>query len=188
MSKLCSILSSNKGPNSIYEHRSTSLGIDKRRIVTTLIIMKQWAFLDQVIRDKPDCAVRCIEVIERGQQLARLPIHEICKHKPPLHLVRILVSAYPTSLLIKDAQNGSTALHFACRFGASKEVIEYLLMKYPDAANVEDKHGYTPLLLARRGSYKHKDVIIKLFDNLYLDDSEIELRADRHHLLLARRV
>ena len=185
MAKFYSMISNDKKP-CVDERRHASLGIDKRQMVTTLITMRQWDFLAQVIREKSDCAARCIDVIERGQKIRRLPLHEICKHKPPLDLIRILVSAYPISLVMKDSHNGSTALHFASRFGASEEVIGYLLGKYPDTANVEDRHGCTPILLARRGSYKHKDVIIKLFDNPYLEEDNEQLRARRNHSLGAR--
>ena len=179
---------SNEKESVVHEHRSVSLSIYKKRIITTLITIKQWDVLAQVIMEKPDCAAKCVQVIEHGHRISRLPIHEVCRHKPPLELIRILVSAHPISLLMKDDHNGSTALHFACRFGASEEVIEYLLRKYPDAANVEDKYECVPVTLARRGSYKHKYVIVKLFDRLYLDEDEKQLCAGtrRHNSLGAR--
>ena len=186
MSKLLySILFHNK-ELCAHRQRSASTGIDNRQMITTLITMKQWVFLAEFMREKPDYTTRYIDVVERGQKMKRLPIHQICRHKPPLDLIKIVVSAYPISLAMKDPHNGSTALHFACRFGASEEVIQYLLRKYPDAANIENKYGCTPVMLARRGSYKHKDAIIRLFDNLHLDEDDEEFCSKRCYSVCAR--
>merc|ERR1712157_11927 len=153
--------------------------MDKKLMVRTLVTLKQWEFLTKIISDKPDCASIYVEIDDRGHVIPRLPLHEVCRHKPSLKLIKSLVSAYPKALSIKDSHNGSTPLHFACRYGASERVFNYLLKKYPDSAIIEDKYGCSPAVLAKRSSYKHRDDVIKLFDDLCLVN-KLESRISRN--------
>jgi len=165
------------GKEDVARKRRSGYDIDSKCMVRTLILMQQWEFLSKVIYDKPDFAANYVEIIDRGHPIYRLPLHEVCRRKPTLELITSLVSAYPMSLLMKDSHDGCTPLHYACRHGASEEVIKYLLKNYPDSAIIEDKYGCSPLVLTRRSSYKHKDDVIKLFDNLYIDEGQDKIET-----------
>lgn len=135
-------------------------------MISCLIKTKQWSMLSDLIEIYPDFAKIHIDIVENGKYIQRLPIHEICRHRPPLNLLEVLVMAHPSSLSLKDVNNGSLALHFACRCGASEEVIRFLIKKYPNSVYAEDKYGCVPSTTARRSSYGHKESIIGIFDEL----------------------
>merc|ERR1711862_31347 len=126
--------------------------------------MKQWDLLTELIRNKADCAKIFVDIIENGKRMQRLPIHEVCRHRPPMSLIKMLNSAYPDSLKVKDFNNGCLPIHFASRHGASKEVITYMLHEYSESIIIEDKYGSLPVTMARRGSYKHKEDIVRIFE------------------------
>merc|ERR1712157_493070 len=114
---------------------------------------------------------------ENGKTIMRLPIHEACRHRPPLNLIQDLTRAYPVSLSLKDSSNGSLPSHFACRCGASEEVIRYLIEKYPESAYVEDKYGCPPSAMARRSSSKNKIAIISVFEELEMKQVTIASKS-----------
>jgi ankyrin repeat protein len=75
------------------------------------------------------------------------PLHITCSsHHASTHVIRVLLEygkAEQTSMRDID---GDTALHAACRCGASREVLEVLLRANPSAVHERDKEGLTPLL------------------------------------------
>jgi len=152
---------------------------DDITVLSSLIKLKCWDLLTTLIREKPFLAKEFLSIHEHGKYISRLPIHEVCRNKPPLSLVEELVSAYPESLRLQDKCNGSLPIHFGCRCGASTEVIFYLLKHYPNSANMEDRYGCTPMAMNRRSSCKHKEEIAQLFLN-QRDHTKDHKRAQTH--------
>ena len=138
--------------------------IDEKTFISSLINIKSWDLLSKIINEKPELAKVFISVHQHGKHVERLPIHEVCRKNPPLYLIQKLESAYPSSLIFEDESNGCVPLHFACRHGASTEVISFLLKISPHSINIEDKYGCAPIIVARRSSCKHRDEIIDLFN------------------------
>merc|ERR1711862_696113 len=120
--------------------------------------------MGDVMKNKPDSAKLFTDIFDHGKNVQRLPIHEVCRHKPPISLIQILTSAYPHSLKVKDFNDGCLPIHFACRYGASEEVVRHMLHEYPESMNVQDKYGCLPVTMARRGCYKHKEDIVRIFE------------------------
>ena len=65
----------------------------------------------------------------------------------PQHVLHALVSANPDGLRTKDSL-GRLPLAYAARYGASLQVLAYLLEEYPQGACVTSDDGALPLMLA----------------------------------------
>jgi len=66
--------------------------------------------------------------------------------KPPLDIVESFVELYPQSLNQKHGRyQGMVPIHFACKFVASKEVIQYLVQQNPEFVILKDKGDRTPI-------------------------------------------
>lgn len=79
--------------------------LDECDMISCLIKTKQWSVLSDLIEKNQDFAKVRIDIVENGKYIQRLPIHEICRHRPPLNLIEVLVMAHPSSLSLKDVNN-----------------------------------------------------------------------------------
>jgi hypothetical protein len=77
----------------------------------------------------------------------RLPIHRVCALKPPLKVVEALYAAYPESMICRE-KYGSLALHLACQYVASHDVICFMASIYRPAIRAVDEFGLLPIHLA----------------------------------------
>jgi len=75
-----------------------------------------------------------------------------------------VINALSGSIAIRQNLHGSTALHFACKYGASLDVIHALVSRWPDAAKEKNSRGHTPLHTACRSGASF-DVIHALLNN-----------------------
>ena len=88
-------------------------------------------------------------------------LHEAVKYNPPLKLVEALISAHHAALHSKGNW-GYLPLHYACTSGASADVVEALLEKYPNAAMEKDSNDHMlPLHLACKAGAE-ADVLMAL--------------------------
>lgn len=62
-------------------------------------------------------------------------------------VVELIYNANPKAIESVD-KKGNTVLHWACRYKAKTEVIMMLIDWWPDALEVENEDGQTPLMLA----------------------------------------
>ena len=66
--------------------------------------------------------------------------------KPPLDIVETFVELCPECLNQKHGRyQGMVPIHFACKFVASKEVIQYLIHQNPECIILKDKGDRTPI-------------------------------------------
>ena len=73
------------------------------------------------------------------------PLHLMCKlNDPPKQLVNDLVASAPEIASFADSY-GWLPLHHACANGASTEVLQILIMAYPDGKLIQDTQNRTPL-------------------------------------------
>ncbi len=85
-------------------------------------------------------------VRERESGFGRLPLHLACRSDSSFDVVWSLVKAYDATLIPDNM--GRLALSYAVRFGASEDVISFLLSTNPLAAQRYDRAGWLPLHLA----------------------------------------
>lgn len=71
-------------------------------------------------------------------------LHFVLHHNPPFSIVSKIVHDIPSSLFRKDRLD-RTPLHVAIESGASKYVAGHLAAKNPNACNLVDHQGKTPL-------------------------------------------
>ncbi len=74
-------------------------------------------------------------------------LHTICKHQPPLDIVKLLHEKYPHFLSTPTHPERLCPIHIACMYGAHPHVISYLVNECPSAANATsvDSEGRTSL-------------------------------------------
>jgi Ankyrin repeats (3 copies) len=74
------------------------------------------------------------------------PLHIACSSRnASVHVVRVLLqSGLPQQVSMRDV-DGDTPLHAACRCGASVNVLNVLLLAYPEAVHINDYEGLNPL-------------------------------------------
>lgn len=84
-------------------------------------------------------------------------LHEVCRYRPPLKVLRKLIAMYPA---LVDAINfqGRLPLHIATENGASFDVILCLCRCNPTTAGLQDLLGKTPLhLLFEESSSRYEE-------------------------------
>jgi ankyrin repeat protein len=78
--------------------------------------------------------------------LQELPIHVACQHDAPVAFLKVLVNAYPESLLKPD-KDGNLPIHYACSL-ESPDAAHYLMDASAESLKRVNKKNKTPLHLA----------------------------------------
>jgi hypothetical protein len=92
--------------------------------------------------------------------LQELPIHVACQHDAPVAFLKVLVNAYPESLLKSD-KDGNLPIHYACAL-ESPDAAHYLMNASAESTKRVNKKNQTPLHLA----CSRYDVSISLIQDL----------------------
>jgi hypothetical protein len=79
----------------------------------------------------------------------RTPLHVILEKNPPHDVIKIIVSAVPEILQIKD-RFGRLPIHVAIFDEATLAVVQELIQRYPGCLSVGDKAGQLPVHVACR--------------------------------------
>lgn len=83
------------------------------------------------------------------------PLHLCLRHNPTLEMVQQLSGPCKMPILTTGNRSLDKPLHMACRYGASDEVVAWLLIQFPYAARVTNEHFVTPLHLCVRHENWH---------------------------------
>lgn len=123
--------------------------------LTSLIKSGEWEACKERCRKRPNEAVERLTIQSRsGATIRCTPIHYLLERSPPLFVVQAIVNAAsaatksnPKDTILKDktAPGGALPLHVACTWGASSDIISYLLKLYPDSSKQKDSGGNLPL-------------------------------------------
>jgi hypothetical protein len=123
--------------------------------IYSLLLARDWKAAANLVSVEPDQASEWQYGIEMDpvdsaepKLWKRLPIHQACRLGAPLALVELLHAVYPPGIAAPDPYSGALALHYACRFQASQNVVAALARHYPAGARVQDHRGRMPLHLA----------------------------------------
>lgn len=95
-----------------------------------------------------------------------ISITQVCVRRPNDDLVVTLISCNRDACMLPD-HNGRLPLHLACSHGASLKVMQTLLMEYPEAVQIKDNWGKTPLCNASACTSfdpKEKEAILDALD------------------------
>mmetsp|Transcript_12132 Transcript_12132/g.17689 ORF Transcript_12132/g.17689 Transcript_12132/m.17689 type:complete len:294 (+) Transcript_12132:11-892(+) len=74
-----------------------------------------------------------------------LPLHRACSLRPPVHVIKSLVNAYPQAVSAKETEFKRLPIHVAVQMEASADVVDFLLLVYPMGAMTKDNLGRLPL-------------------------------------------
>lgn len=81
----------------------------------------------------------------RGYQ-KRYPLQRAIALGATLDVIEQMYTIYPPAMQDSSSPfSRSTPLHSACAYQASFDVIKFCLQKFPEAAHMQTKYGYTPL-------------------------------------------
>mmetsp|Transcript_32323 Transcript_32323/g.53447 ORF Transcript_32323/g.53447 Transcript_32323/m.53447 type:complete len:238 (+) Transcript_32323:125-838(+) len=124
------------------------------------------AAVQRLIETNPQaaCVKHEFQQRRRGRRgTLQYPLFRAAALGASLTVVTLLGDACPASFHETGVPaDGKTALHSACAYQASLEVIVYLLTQNPDAAGCRNKHGYTPLQNACEYGASSPEVILVL--------------------------
>lgn len=85
------------------------------------------------------------EVVEMRQGLlGNIPLHLACYRRPPVDVIKTLVSFSKESVMIADSE-GDCAIHYACRNDASLDVLRELVNVAPHSIEFQGESDQTPL-------------------------------------------
>ncbi len=129
----------------ITSSRSSESG-DEQSIIFDLIEDQQWEAVVRYLEGNPS-ATKCRNRVRNSVQY-NLPLHEVCRRQPPLHVINLLLKLYDDAIHT-PGQYGFLPLHIACGSGASYGVVTRLLQAFPAATRCrDDTKDSLPLHLA----------------------------------------
>jgi hypothetical protein len=73
------------------------------------------------------------------------PLHQVCRHQPPVNVVELFVSCDGLEAFGTADKLERLPIHYACRHNASVEVINALVNLHPECLTKQDIEGGTPL-------------------------------------------
>ena len=124
---------------------------------STLIVNQQWKLLRKYLstaQGSTELTQLLTETLPRRRsnnyaaQVGRATLlHTCCQLHPPLDIVTRMVQLCPLAAHQRDA-SGRYPLHVAAAFGASPQVVHFLLLQNQNAAACQDLEGKTPLHLS----------------------------------------
>jgi len=100
-----------------------------------------------------------------GDMTLCYPLHMACMRQPPKSIVLTMLDVYQSANNKKDSMHGRLPVHYACRFGASLEVIMLLFSMNPGSIKERENDGSLPLHLACKQVTTSKEVLYYLIRN-----------------------
>ncbi|KAL7574732.1 hypothetical protein ACA910_017296 [Epithemia clementina (nom. ined.)] len=85
---------------------------------------------------------------EDGATRELYPLAALCCLRPPLDVLDVVFQANKSAVEFAETFRASLPMHYACGFGASLEVVQYLYQVYPDSVSIGRTDMVTPLHLA----------------------------------------
>ena len=117
--------------------------------LTKLITEQQWSEVDEILNHSI-AGLSLHDSISSTDSSSSNPItedimvHFACAFNAPLRSIRIIAKKYKRSLMSTDS-SGRYPIHVSAKWGATPDVMNFLIGTNPDAAGVQDKAGKTPM-------------------------------------------
>jgi len=130
-----------------YSRRSESVKSRNCAKIVEFISMENWHALRAFLRTEDGVAAVNNSMHKSDQRVKQNVLHYACQFHPPLDVTKMLVELFPDTLSFED-NDDRTPLHVAAAFGASPQVIDYLIEQDKSAALKQDSNGRGPLHLS----------------------------------------
>jgi len=122
---------------------------DKQITLTELISEGQWATIDALLAPTSSAPSSSTEILiddpsHTHALTSNVIIHFASRAQAPLSIIALLSRKFPESLSSTDAA-GRYPVHVAAKWGATPDVIQFLLKTNISFAGVPDNSGRTPL-------------------------------------------
>lgn len=129
-------------------HQSSSMSSEQQSLppnvtIVRLISKREWSFLEQFLAHFG----LELPIDDLGISDAVTPeivVHFAARFQAPLRTLKVLAEYFPISLESADA-TGRYPIHVAAKWGATPDVIQFLLRSNIRAAGVQDSLGKTPM-------------------------------------------
>mmetsp|Transcript_20068 Transcript_20068/g.34538 ORF Transcript_20068/g.34538 Transcript_20068/m.34538 type:complete len:182 (+) Transcript_20068:83-628(+) len=109
------------------------------RTLTRLIARQKWLETERVLASS-----NWISIDEKGLITDESILQFALRYRVPLHIVKILASRYPRCLTRPDS-TGKFCCHVAAKYGATPNVMDFLVSMNKHAAGVQDPEGKAPI-------------------------------------------
>jgi len=111
------------------------------KTLTRLVARRKWFEIENILSTS---SIDWINIDEKGVITDECILQFALRYDAPLHVVKLLALRYPKCLTSPDS-TGKYSCHVAAKYGASPEVMEFLLCENAYAAGVEDPLGKCPI-------------------------------------------
>ena len=113
-----------------------------------LIELQDWQKFEEVALSNPQTFKMISKSIGECEEFNGMTLLHACvRFNPPLPILKKMIQIYLRALVGEDCL-GRTPLHVAAGSGVSPSIIKLLTVNYPEACNIQDEDGRTPLLFA----------------------------------------
>lgn len=168
-------------------------------LLCILLLEKNWEQAEQHLRLWPYHASHyAYHTLWFGNTIRCLPIHLACMLKPPIQIITAFIAAhnilsttthYQDPVLVRSSFTsshpllekdslGRCALHLACRYNASSEVLNTLMSSCPSCVFVRADDGSLPIHMLCLYAKSYLNTVRALKRMLYIMPSIIYIRDD----------
>lgn len=128
--------------NSDHHHLSNAATVPPPTIAD-LIGNREWHVLEGLLMSG---APLCIDNVDLAEHAIteKIVVHFAVRFQAPLRTVSLLAKLYPSSIRSPDA-SGRYPIHVACKWSATPDVINHLILLNSSAVGVQDNFGKTPM-------------------------------------------
>lgn len=101
-----------------------------------------WKHVRSYLLQSPDLVEIACRIPNQDKML---PIHQVCKHKPPADIIELFISCGGLDQITRRDKFRMLPIHLACIYSASDAAIGTLVQLYPTSTDIQDSTGATPL-------------------------------------------
>lgn len=111
------------------------------KTLTRLVAKQNWFEIERILSSS---SIDWINIDEKGVITEESILQFALRYRAPLHIVKLLALRYPRCLTRPDS-TGKFSCHVAAKYGATPNVMDYLVCENKYAAGVQDPLGKAPI-------------------------------------------
>ena len=111
------------------------------KTLTPLVAKRNWFEIERILSSS---SIDWINIDDKGIITEESILQFALRYRAPLHIVKLLALRYPRCLTRPDS-TGKFSCHVAAKYGATPNVMDYLVCENKYAAGVQDPLGKAPI-------------------------------------------